>query len=161
MIRLIPCLHLPHLHWLLRSGMPPTPDAWKYRKALPISKVPPEFQLTYETLPSGQVPSLHLHYRGFSATTNLSAPVPRIDTISLAGSPLVPFSCTSRRQVPAVQHESPDQAHATSMPGAAWTVNRHPPDLSRGNITSPVLTPYVHFRHVCGGSLAFVFLIHT
>ena len=88
------------------------------------SKVPPEFQLTYETLPSGQVPSLHLHYRGFFTTTNLSAPAPRIDTVSLAGYPLVPFSYTSRQQVPAVQHESPDQAHATSMPGAAWTVSR-------------------------------------
>jgi len=141
--------------------MPSTPDSWKCRKALLISKVPPEFQLTHETLPSGQVPSLNLHYRGFCATANLSAPVPRIDTVGLAGSPLVPFSYTSRRQVPAVQHESPDQDHATSMPGAAWTVNRHPPDLSRSNITSPVLTPRLCFRHVCSGSLAFVFLIHT
>ena len=113
--------------------------------ALLISPAPPDdIQLACETSPSGQVPLLLRHYSEFIAPTDLSAPVPRIDTIGLAGSPLVPFSYASRRQVPAVQRESPDQAHATSMPGAAWTVSRHPPDLSRGNITSPVLTPDEH-----------------
>jgi hypothetical protein len=112
--------------------------------ALLTSPAPPDIQLARETSPSGQVPLLLHHYSGFIATTDLSAPVPRIDTIGLAGFPLVPFSYTSRRQVPAVQRESPDQAHATSMPGAAWTVSRHPPGLSRGNITSPVSTPSVY-----------------
>jgi len=109
--------------------------------ALLISPAPPDIQLAVETSPSGQVPLLLRHYSGFIATTDLSAPVPRIDTIGLAEFPLVPFSYTSRRQVPAVQHESQDQAHATSMPGAAWPVSRHPPGFSRGNITSPVSTP--------------------
>ncbi len=33
-------------------------------------------------------PWLHLHYRGFIATTSCSAPVPRIGTLMLVGSPL-------------------------------------------------------------------------
>ena len=135
--------------------------AWKCQMALRISPAPPEIQLAHKISPSGQVPSLNSHYRSFVTNTDLSAPVPRIDTISLTGSPLVPFSYTSRRQVPAVPHESPDQAHATSMPDVVWPVGRYPPDSSRGNITSPVLTPFVHFRHLCSGSLMFVFLIHT
>ena len=47
------------------------------------------------------------------------------------------------------------------MPGATWTVSRCPPDLSCINITSTVLTPSQHFRHLNSGSLVFVFLIHT
>jgi hypothetical protein len=42
--------------------------------------------------PSDQAPSLHRRYSGFVATTSLSVPVQRIDTISLAGFLLVLFS---------------------------------------------------------------------
>jgi len=71
----------------------PTPDAWGCQMALLISPAPPDNnQLACVTSLSGQVPLLHRHYSGFIATTDLSAPVPRIDTIGLAGSPLVPFS---------------------------------------------------------------------
>lgn len=40
---------------------------------------------------SDQAPSLRRHYSGFIATTSLSVPVQRIDTVSLAGFLLVPF----------------------------------------------------------------------
>jgi hypothetical protein len=52
---------------------------------------------------------------------------------------------SSSPQVPAIQRESPDQAHATSMPGVVWPVNRFLPNLSWGNINSPVLTPFSNF----------------
>jgi len=51
------------------------------------------------------------------------------------------FLLTSLRQVPAVPRQSQDQAHATSMPGAAWPVSRYPPDSSWEDVKSPVLTP--------------------
>ncbi len=52
---------------------------------------------------------------------------------------------SSSPQVPTIQRESPDQAHATSMPGVVWPVNRFLPNLSWGNINSLVLTPFGHF----------------
>lgn len=42
--------------------------------------------------------------------------------------PACAFLFASSRQVPAVQRESPDQAHAASMPGAIWSVSRLLPD---------------------------------
>ena len=60
-----------------------------------------------------------------------------------------------------VPHRSLDQIHATSMPDAAQAVNRYLLDSSRVNDFPPVLTPFLRFRHVISGSLAFVFLIHT
>ncbi len=38
--------------------------------------------------PDEPTPSLHLHYRDFITTTSWSAPVPRIGTLMLVGSPL-------------------------------------------------------------------------
>ena len=38
--------------------------------------------------PVNATPSLHLHYRDFNTTTSCPAPVPRIGTLTLAGSPL-------------------------------------------------------------------------
>ena len=60
-----------------------------------------------------------------------------------------------------VPHKSLDQVHATSMPEAAWPVNRSLPDLSRVNDTPPVLTSSLRFRHFISGSLSFVSLIRT
>jgi hypothetical protein len=54
--------------------------------------VPPASQLTNQTQLNDQAPSLHHHYGGFNTTTSLSAPVQRIDTVSLAGFLLVLFS---------------------------------------------------------------------
>ena len=45
-----------------------------------------------------------------------------------------------------VPHRSLIQVHAAFMPDAAWTVNRFPPDLSRINDYSPVLTSSLRFR---------------
>ncbi|WP_250121625.1 hypothetical protein [Chroococcidiopsis sp. CCMEE 29] len=64
---------------------------------------------------------------------------------------------SSSPQVPAIQRESPDQAHATSMPGAVWSVNRFPPNLSQSNENSLVLTPSTNFGtctvvHLCSPS---------
>jgi len=60
-----------------------------------------------------------------------------------------------------VPRKSRDKIHAAFMPDADWTVNRFPPDLSRINDYSPVLTSSLRFRRVIGGSFAFVFPSHT
>ena len=45
-----------------------------------------------------------------------------------------------------VPRKSQDKIHAAFMPDAVWTVNRFPPNLSRINDYSPVLTPSLRFR---------------
>ena len=57
-----------------------------------VRRLLPPRRLAVRSSLSNQAPSLHRHYSGFLATTSLSVPVQRIDTISLAGSLLVPFS---------------------------------------------------------------------
>jgi hypothetical protein len=60
-----------------------------------------------------------------------------------------------------VPHESPDHAHAASMPDATRAVSRLLSGFSRINDFPPVLTPFLRFRHVISGSLAFVFVVLT
>ena len=60
-----------------------------------------------------------------------------------------------------VPHESLDHAHAASMPDATRAVSRLPSGLSQVNDFPPVLTPFLRFRHVISGSLAFVFVVLT
>src|SRR5207248_8105346 len=110
---------------------------------------------------------------GFVATTGQSAPVSRFGTLPLAvsaawGSPLDGRAVRSPRPTIAfettgshVPQQSLSQARATSMPGAAWAVRRLPPDLSRGQKQTSVLTPSETFRHFISGSLTFAFLAHT
>ena len=52
------------------------------------------------------------------------------------------FLFSSLRQVPAVPHKGPVQDHASSMPGAVWSVNRLLPNSSCSNENSAVLTPF-------------------
>lgn len=60
-----------------------------------------------------------------------------------------------------VPHRSLSQAHATSMPGTTWPVSRSPPGSSQDHPPTLVSMPSNLFRHLNGGSLAFVFLAHT
>ena len=50
-----------------------------------------------------------------------------------------------RRRIP---HKSLTQIHATFTPEAAWAVNRLPPNLSRTQYSSPVLTSSIVFRRL-------------
>jgi hypothetical protein len=47
-----------------------------------------------------------------------------------------------------VPHKSLTQSHATFTPEAAWAVNRFPPNLSRTQYSSPVLTSSIIFRRL-------------
>jgi hypothetical protein len=47
------------------------------------------------------------------------------------------------------------------MPDATRAVSRLPSGFSRINDFLPVLTPFLRFRHVISGSLAFVFVVLT
>ena len=82
-----------HLLWTSLAGTLAIPASWRSRMGLLPSTTPPVKQLTGCQQPSDQAPSLHCHYSNFPATTGLSAPVQRVDTVSLTGSLLAPFSC--------------------------------------------------------------------
>lgn len=79
-----------------------------------------------------------------ATSTLLQACPPLCDALIISASqfPVCAFLFTSSRQVPAVPHEGPVQDHASSMPGAVWSVNRSLPNSSCSNENSAVLTPF-------------------
>jgi hypothetical protein len=112
--------------------------------------------------PDDDVPSVQLHYRVFNPTTNVSAPVPRIGTLTLAKAIRLGFSPGIGTTGSYVPYQSLDQDHAAFMPEAGWAVSRYAPNLCRGiEVKIPVSTSVNTFRHVISGSLAFVFLTLT
>src|SRR5580692_11106386 len=50
------------------------------------------------------------------------------------------------------------RARAAYMPDTIWPINRHPPDLSRGEDHDPVLMSSNAFRQLTCGSLSFAFI---
>jgi len=108
-----------------RGGLTPTPAGpTPEGQQASISRTAP----LYGVLPTST--SSNVRDTPFTATTVRSAPVPRISTRTLADQPLEAFPSTSNRRpmlAPLaargrettgshVPHQSPDQAHATSMP---------------------------------------------
>jgi hypothetical protein len=100
-------------------------------------------------------PSLHPHYRGFTATRR-SAPLPRIGTLPLAVSAAWGPPSRRPRQHAAehitargshVPHRRLTRAHATFVPDTTWPINRHPPGSSRGNNWTPVSMSSLRLRH--------------
>ena len=107
-------------------------------------------------------PSVQSHYRTFTPTTSVSAPVPRIGTLTLADAVRLGFSLSIGTTGSYVPYQSLDQDHAAFMPEASWAVSRFAPNLARGTeVRVPVSTSVNTFRHVISGSLAFVFSILT
>ena len=106
--------------------------------------------------PDDATPSVQCHYSPFIPTTNCSAPVPRIGTLSLVGATHLEFSLNIEATGSQVPHKSLSRRHATFMPDAIWAVNRSPPDLSRSNEAPPVSTSSISFRHLISGSLTLV-----
>ena len=84
------------------------------------------------TRPNDAAPSVQPHYRAFLPTTGCSAPVPRIGTLILMGSPDSDFSLGIGATGSHVPHQSLDRGHAAFMPDAAWAVDRSPPRLIPG-----------------------------
>ncbi len=56
-----------------------------------------------------------------------------------------------------ITYTSLKRTHATFPPGGALAVSGFLQNFSRANDYLPVLTPFIRFRRVIGGSLAFVF----
>lgn len=112
--------------------------------------------------PDDGVPSVQPHYRAFNPTTNASAPVPLIGTLTLAEAIRLDFSLGIGTTGSYVPYQSLDQDHAAFMPEASWAANRLAPNLCRGiEVKIPVSTSVSTFRHVISGSLTFVFLTLT
>ena len=69
-------------------------------------------------------PSVQFHYRTFPPTTDCSAPVSRIGTLTLMRFPHLSFSLIIGTTGSHVPHKSLDQVRATFMPDAAQAVDR-------------------------------------
>ena len=74
-------------------------------------------------------PSVQFHYRTFVPTTSVSAPVPRIGTLALAGASDLSFSLLIGTTGSHVPHQSQIHVHAASMPDADRALNRLRLDL--------------------------------
>jgi hypothetical protein len=103
------------------------------------------------------VPSVQPHYRTFFPTTDVSAPVPRIGTLTLAATDRLGFSLDIGTTGSCVPYRSLSQVHAAFMPDAGWAVGRLPPTLARGIEDQSRFRRRLNtLRHVISGSLAFV-----
>src|SRR4029077_9048609 len=106
-----------------------------------------ELRLTTKQDQDDPPPSLHPHYRGFTATTRRSAPLPRTGTL-----PLCRFSCLESSLTPTglnmpigsiaargshVPHRRLIRARATFMPDTAWPGPQAPARLIPGQDPGP------------------------
>src|SRR5688572_33396459 len=116
--------------------------------------------------PDNPTPSLHSHYRSFTATTGRSAPLSGnryshphssslLGPLPFATSANPPITVSGRGVLP-FRAGAWFRVHATYMPDTARPINRHPSGLSRGTHQSPVLMSSHALRHVISGSLLFV-----
>ena len=98
---------------------------------------------------------------GISSLLQGGPPLCSVSVLSFLWGLHLNFSLNIGATASHVPHKSLVQVHAAFMPDATWAVCRFPPDLSRVNDYPPVLTPFLRFRHVISGSLAFVSMNHT
>src|ERR1019366_1182209 len=71
--------------------------------------------------------SVQSHYRTFNPITGVSAPVPRIDTLTLMAAGHLGFSLGNGTTGSCVPYQSRSHAHAAFMPGAGWAISRRLP----------------------------------
>ena len=71
--------------------------------------------------------------------------MPRIGTLILKGASLSDFSLSIGATGSHVPYRSLEQVHAASIPDAAWTVSRLPPDSSRVNRQKPGFDATIQF----------------
>ena len=135
--------------------------AWRGPMVVPSSASPPGEPSWRRTRPPDVAPSLHRHDSDFITTTSDSVPVPRIGTQVLVGSP--------RERLPSHRDDWFPQCHREAWTRLTPPARRtppgqpsgHPPDFSRRYHPPSVSMSCPGSRRVTGGSLAFVFLIHT
>ena len=117
------------------------------------------FQLVHATPPPGSpevdrtntatndpVPSLRLHYKGITATTNRSASASRDGTQPLAVQPLGDLPAGRPGKGPAsigtrlllFHAEAADRARVVYMPDTTWPASGYPPSSSRSRRNTPV-----------------------
>ena len=106
-------------------------------------------------------PSLHRHYSDFITTTSDSAPVPRIGTQVLVGSPLERLPWHRDDWFPQFRRKARIRLTPPARRTPPGQASGQPPDFSRRYHPPSVSMSCTGSRRVNGGSLAFVFLIHT
>jgi hypothetical protein len=112
--------------------------------------------------PDDDAPSVQSHYKTFNPITGVSAPVPRIDTLTLMAAGHLGFSLGIGTTGSCVPYQSRSHAHAAFMPDAGWAISRRLPTLARRiEVQILVSTSLFTLRHVISGSLTFVFMRHT
>src|ERR1017187_3556650 len=128
------------------------------------------FALSMELLPllvgpwpelNNATPSVRPHYRALNPNTGCSAPALRFGTLILMGASHLDFSLRIGAQVPTFRARAQLSFTPSSCRMSSGQQSGHPPNLSRVNDFSPVLTSPIRFRHVISGSLALVSLSHT
>jgi hypothetical protein len=92
-----------------------------FKRILPI-------RVVHWIKPDDDAPSVQSHYRTFFPTTDVSAPVPRIGTQTLAVTDRLGFSLRSGATGSCVPYRSLSQSHAAFMPDAGWAISRHLPN---------------------------------
>src|SRR6516225_1060098 len=110
----------------------------------------PTPRVSHRIKPDDDAPSVQSRYRTFFPTTDVSAPVPRLGTQTLAAAGRLGRSLCIGATGSCVPHRSLSQGHAAFMPDADWAVSRHLPILARGiEVQIPVSTSpeYVTTRH--------------
>src|SRR5262245_8683568 len=99
------------------------------------------FRVAHRIKPDDDAPSVQSHYRTFTPTTGVSAPVPRVGTQTLAAAGRLGRSLCIGATGSCVPYRSLSQGHAAFMPDADWAVSRLLPILARGTeIRIPVST---------------------
>src|SRR4051794_534840 len=101
-----------------------------YGLALSMRVLPSPVALIPEL--NNATPSLQPRYRTFITTTDCSAPVLRIGTLTLIGFAYLDFSLSIGATGSHVPHRSLVQSHAAFMPDAAWAAIRPSPRLFPG-----------------------------
>ena len=126
------------------------------------SSVSPPGQSSWtRTRPPDVAPSLHRHYSDFITTTSDSAPVPRIGTQVLVGSPLERLPWHRDDWFPQFRRKARIRLTPPARRTPPGQPSGQPPDFSRRYHPPSVSMSCTGSRRVSSGSLAFVFLIHT
>ena len=120
---------------------------------------PPGEPSWIRTRPPDVAPSLHRHYSDFITTTSDSAPVPRIGTQVLVGSPLERLPSHRDDWFPQFRRKAQIRLTPPARRTPPGQPSGQPPDFSRRYHPPSVSMSYTGSRRVNGGSLAFVFLI--
>ena len=150
-------IRLPHQLLGISNDLPARPDMLT---ASPPGQLP---GCSCEQIHDEPAPSLHPHYRRFTATTSRSASAPRIGTQHLTVSaarrapshpPRLSAAGSIGTRLPTFRAAAADRARAAFMPDTTWPISGHPPGSSRRQLERPgfdvillVSTRHQRFAH--------------